>query len=281
MRLFTVIVISFIVLIAAGSFYVHLDTKQFVGNLTKPPQIETTKRVFNDAPPIEKSHRNSGSRSLDTTPLTTEKKVVGTPDWREDTEHHKQLHKHPSDPWAQNVLTDKENESQNFPQEAALNPHDPTFSEVRRQRLIEEFGDIPEVHMYVDGFLNRDPAPMSLTDIIAHVEAASKLFPNSSQTRRTLKVLYAIRSGDMETAVKYAEPSKVTQSVESPFAGVEDYFKKGDAAEGFRRLRAANPDRAVQLEQDLMKITANRPEIRKNFMQALKNSYKPQGADAE
>ena len=39
---FTLVAISIILLITAGSIYLHLDTKQFVDNLPKPPQTEPT-----------------------------------------------------------------------------------------------------------------------------------------------------------------------------------------------------------------------------------------------
>ena len=204
MKVFTAICIACLLLIAVGIIYIQWETKNFVKGLPKPPTTPEGPEKIEPNPAIivpgaaEDAHSglsvedNSRSSEIETsndgavnTEIPTEKNIETQRevyDWQNDDTH---LHKHPHqiDPW-QSVADRK-----------ALRAKRPNISvEELRSQLVERFGDIPQVHTYVDlrEKLADPETTLTLDEHIVHAESMNYLFP-SRKTEQSIKALRRVR----------------------------------------------------------------------------------------
>ena len=96
-------------------------------------------------------------------------------------------------------------------------------------------------------------APTTLQEKIERAEASNKLFPNPT-TQRTLTQLYAARSYEIDKIMPFVDTPK-----DERFADVIPFFEGKRPEEGFRALRAVNPNRAAVLEQFLLQESEKNP----------------------
>lgn len=204
MKVFTVTCIACLLLIVVGIIYIQWETKNFVKGLPNLPTTPADPEKIEHNPAIivpgaaEDVHSglsvedNSRSSEIETSSdetvnaeIPTEKNIRTQRevyDWRNDDTH---LHEHPHriDPW-QSVADRK-----------ALRAERPNISvEELRSQLVERFGDIPQVHTYVDlrEKLADPETTLTLDEHIVHAESMNYLFP-SRKTEQSIKALRKVR----------------------------------------------------------------------------------------
>ncbi len=268
MRLFYLICIGIVLLSGIGSLYLYLDTKRFSENLQKTPQTETTKQLPTATPSVESlPQHNSVTHTTDS---DSQSENVAAPAWSNDAAQGIDDRTHTDNPWTQDTPMDEVEKIQTDSEGEFFDPRDPAMNEIVRQKLIKQFGDIPEVHIYVDGRLKAlTGAPTTLQEKIERAEASNKLFPNPT-TQRTLTLLYAARSYDIDKIMPFVDTPK-----DERFADVIPFFEGKRPEEGFRTLRAVSPNRTAELEQFLLQESEKDLSMREEVKRAIARSYKP------
>lgn len=197
MKKLTFIGIGCLLLITLGVLYTYRETTNFVDSLPKPPvaaptveeetqpgpTAETQEKGSDDigrkAVPPEVSESAEGEAEIQTE-ASPEAPREADYDWREDSTHsHEPLHQPKL--WQQ-VETAVER---------PVNVRDVT-AEALRHQLIQRFGDIPQVHTFVE-MRERIENGEQLTpeEYIAYVESSLHLFP-SKQTAHSLEEIKRI-----------------------------------------------------------------------------------------
>ncbi|MYC77866.1 hypothetical protein F4X10_19040 [Candidatus Poribacteria bacterium] len=207
MRTFTFISIAFVLLIGVGVIYVQWETKNFVESLPEPlstsdPTPETQQdssvavpdTVNNTRQPLPEdessdvSFENAGevnegdasSRETVNTAVPVEENIGPQDDdfnWQNDDV---QSLGHPLqiDPW------------QSAEDRKAHRRAGPNITpEALRSQLVERFGDIPEVHTFVELDQKQNQRqPLTLDEYILYNESMNHLFPNK-KTEQAIKML--------------------------------------------------------------------------------------------
>ncbi len=282
MRLFTGITAAFIVLVAAGSIYLHIDTKRFVEELPEPPHPVST---HDNTEGLTSPDSDTENAPKTTAPESDEADKVFVPEsasppaWWDDAAHDTPGLR-TDDPWkaveeygllnADGTLVD---------------PNSPEFQERFRQQLIKQFGDIPEVHIVADGGFYENRHIWTIDDKIRFAEAHNKLFP-SVNTQNSLNFFYAQKSGDPQKLMDAinALPTQNVADKPNPFEDLAKYFEGNPSpANGFRQLRKDDPVRSAQFEKYAIEELENSDdtELRKRILRAIEDSYKPEPAKTE
>lgn len=271
MRILTLSAIVLTVLIAVGSVYLHLDTKQFIEELPTFP-----KSISKDAVPVESSHQHDQGNRTAESDAQSKKNVA--PTWTGDAAFSRDEHghTHTDDPSAEVLThetetqategTPKENsESQQF------DPNDPyQLHELRLKGYRKKWGDIPEIYIVANGFLKERMSP---EERLTFLEAMNHLNPQPS-TQRSIEIQKLIIAGDEDTLFeKYGE---LQPESEQPFIDVKPFFEGNNKVEGFRRLRAANPKRAAEFEAFIREEAHKDPSMNlEEIEQEIRRSYEP------
>ena len=275
MRILTLSAIVLTVLIAVGSVYLHLDTKQFIEELQP-----FRKSIPKDAVPVESSHQHDqGNRTAESDAQPKKNsESIGTGDAASSRDDHG--HTHTDDPSAE-VLTHetKTQATEGTPKEDSesrqFDPNDPyQLNELRLNGYLKEYGDIPEIYIVADGFLKHSLGQkITPEERLTFLEAMNYLNPQPS-TQRSIEIQKLIIAGDDNTlSAKYAESQPES---EKPFYDVAHFFQENNNVEGFRRLRAANPKRAAEFEEFIRVEARKDPSMNlEEIEQEIRRSYEP------
>jgi len=199
-------------------------------------------------------------------------------DSQNDVEFGKQAQSFLDDLWASFRSQDTEVEDEETESEedkTKIDPrtidfNSPDAYEFIREGLVGKYGDTPEVQTYMEAWLKRVSGPTTLEDSIHHAEAAYALNPHP-ETWKSLQTLKAAAAGDTETLMQYAEP--VNRQTEK-FADVLPFFEKNSHAEAFRKLRTADPKRAVEFENFILEQAIEDPSLDiEKIVRAIERSY--------
>lgn len=209
MRVFAFIAIVFALLIGFGVIYTQWETKNFVESLPKPPTTDTTPETQHNSstaapdtvnntqqplPEVERSDlvfENAGEVNeieASSHETVTEMPVganVGTQsevyDWQSDDV---QPHGHPPqiDPWqSAEVRKARRREGPNITPEAL------------RSQLVQRFGDIPEVHTFVDLDQKKNQGGgLTIDERILYSESMNHLFPDK-RTEQAIEMFKQIQ----------------------------------------------------------------------------------------
>jgi len=205
-------------------------------------------------------------------------KVQIPDDSQNDVESGKQAQSLLDDLWASFHSQDAETEdekAESEEDETKIDPrtidfNSPDAYEFIREGLVGKYGDTPEVQAYMEAWLKKVSGPTTLEDSIRHAEALYALNPHP-QTYRSLQLLKAAAAGDTETLMQHAEP--VNRQTEK-FADVLPFFEKNNHAEAFRKLRVADPKRAVEFENFILEQAIEDPSLDiEKIVHAIERSY--------
>ena len=271
MRVTTILVFTFVVLVVAGSLYVHIDTRRFIESLPEQPS--------DDAARVESSEQSAGDDH--TAKPDTHTPKASKPMWWDDPVPGTDSNDTTAteDPWAE-ALTEKTDDpehlslpaDQSEKQQPNSNPQ--VSYELRLARYLERYGDIPEVHIVADGWLKLELGEsMSPEEKLEFLEATYHLNPHPL-TKESIEIQKLVIAGDTEGLLKYATSQPET---EQPFYDVSHFFDGENHAEGFRRLRAADPKRSAEFE-DFIRKQALDPASHINLADiesAIQRSYEP------
>lgn len=210
MKVFTIITIVFVFLIVFGVVYTQWETKSFVESLPKPPPTPYTAKEAQQAPSVaapdtvektqqvQSEHERSRlsvatDNSASETQTSSRKRVnIEIPtttntetqrhvkDWRDNIDSHE--HPHQRDPW------------QSAEDRKALRAEGPNVTvEELRSQLVERFGDIPEVHTFVEIRQRiQDRESLSINEYVKYAESMNRLFP-SKQNEQSIERLRQIQ----------------------------------------------------------------------------------------
>ncbi len=199
MKIFTRVCIGCTLLIVVGVIYTQWQTKNFVESLPKPsvknPDTsgETQRETFvaepdtnaeiqsagaspknddTESPSVSSSRDRAGTEVSKATDRETQHDVN---DWRND-DAHRHEHSHQVDPW------------QSAEDIKALNASDTDIpTEALRSQLVDKFGDIPQVHTFVEMRERyRQDDTLTFDEYVQYFESMNYLFP-SKETERSLK----------------------------------------------------------------------------------------------
>ena len=210
MRVFIVISIAFVLLIVFGVIYTQWETKKWVESLPNPPasvtseKLEKTQRdpsvvvsdVAEDARQIPSENTHGGlsverdssvsetedSSHEENPEVPTERNIgkqLNVYDWQADVDAHVAEHSHEGNPWksAENRKVDGGG-GQNI------------TTEQLRIQLVDRFGDIPEVHTYVEMEQKiREKGSLTFDEMLRYAESMNYLFPSPSSEQTIKKLL--------------------------------------------------------------------------------------------
>ena len=179
---------AIVVLLVVGGIiiYAEWEKKNFTERLPKLPdavEAPTASPTEEPSSPVERvptpEHHDATEQAGPDSETTGGQPPTEHYDWR--TEPHPDNHEHAwkSDPWTNNDAATQE----------SLHPEamsDDALGEQTLNQLIERFGDIPEVHAYMEYHRRvRTGQEIPLEEDIAYLEAMQFLFPNEA-TRKTI-----------------------------------------------------------------------------------------------
>lgn len=201
MKAFTYICIGCTLLIVIGVIYTQWQTKNFVESFPKssigePDTIRETQRETFVAKPntgtemqsrvpaknkdaesysVSSSHDRASTEAPKAADRGTQQDVNDVNDWRNDDAHPHE-HSHQVDPW------------QSAEDIKALSTSDTDIStEALRSQLVDRFGDIPQVHTFVEMRERyRQDDTLTFDEYVQYFESMNYLFP-SKETERSLK----------------------------------------------------------------------------------------------
>ncbi len=279
MRTFVFLTVTCVILIGAGSVYWHLDTKQFIK--------EITKQAPNDTEPNKSSHpRRDSSQSPPVNSVVkqdSQSKEVSKPAWWNDISPNilDLQDVQNGDPWGEMLSQERVEASktqEESPQKTPikdLDPNDPyDLYEMMLASYLKKFGDIPEVHILVEGWLKGNLGIiMTPEEELAYLEAMNYLNPHPS-TQRSIEMARLVVAGDYDTLIeKYGTPIPESQQ---PFIDVKPFFEENVWEEGFRLLRASDPKRAAEFEEFLREEARQSPLMNLDEIEgAIQRSYAP------
>ncbi len=241
MRYLTLIVVSFIVLIAAGSIYLYIDTKRFIENSVQPPRQDTTPPE--GSPSLQNQLSEHTVPPLDTpsTPPTQRKNGTEPVEWWDDGADAEQTHAH-GDASKQNQTSDiKEEESVNWLD--LTTPYE--RADALRASLLRQFGDVPEVDAVVEGFLNVwTQTSMDTAERLRFNRALNTFWPAES----TQKVIEYLETGKLPT---HTQPSGPFLNLRHQFPDFEPFVAEYGFEAGVLRFAEQNPERALEFKRAL------------------------------
>lgn len=234
-------------------------------------------------PELSKSFPQVGIPTSPSVDSTKEEEVQAPDDSQNDVDFGKQAQSSLDDLWASFRSQDTEAEDEETEGEKTTDEKDETKIDPRtidfnspdayeflRQSLVMKYGDTPEVDAYMEAWLKKVSGPTTLEDQIHYTETMYAMYPHP-QTYRTLQLLKAAAAGDTETLMQHAEP--VNRQTEK-FADVLPFFEKNNHAEAFRKLRTADPKRAVEFENFILEQAIEDPSLDiEKIVRAIERSY--------
>lgn len=277
MRILTLSAIVLTVLIAVGSMYLHLDTKQFIEEISTVP-----KSIQKDASAVESSHQHDQDNR--TTESDAQPKKNAVPAWQDDDAFSRDDHghTHTDDPWAEFLRQDTEpRTTEGTPKENSdpqqFDPNDPyQLHEAMLNAYLKKYGDIPAVHIVAEGWLKGSLGEKSTPDDrLAYLEAVNELNP-SPLTQKAIEIQKLLMVGDLDTIREKYSIKKDTPEAQQPFIDVAHFFQGNNNEEGYRRLRAANPKRAAEFEEFIRAEARKDPSMNLEVIeQEIRRSYEP------
>ena len=223
MRVFAFISIAFVFLIGFGVIYTQWETKNFVESLPESPPIpnavketqqessvatpDTVENTQQGQPEDERSDLSFENAGEVTEIESSSQETVNTEvpvgenietqddgfDWQSDDV---QAHGHISqiDPW------------QSTEDRKALRRAGPNITpEALRSQLVERFGDIPEVHTFVElDHKQNQGEPLTLDEYIRYNESMNHLFPHK-KTEQTIKMLKQMQAAGVTVTILNSE----------------------------------------------------------------------------
>ena len=236
-RYLTFIAVSFTVLIAAGSIYLHIDTKHFVENLSQPQNQSVHQKgpaaVAPLSPPKEPVAPSADTSETPSKVPTQKENETQTYDWRNDQADHGHTHA-PGDPWQHTHAPGEISHWSDI-----QDPYE--RADAYRATLREEFGEAPEVDTLVKLSLKRwtggtmDPHEMS-----EFVEAHQTLMP--SEKTESLKTF---------PPHTHTPPSQQFLDLRHQFSDIEPFVAEHGFEEGILRFSEQNPERALEFKRRL------------------------------
>ncbi len=211
MKVLTFICIVSLLLIVCGVIYIEWETRDFIESLPQPPSTSITVEKEQQAPSAPKTEATEDIKQMsseeiqpdlfvesDNTnqpePLSPETEKIESPttaekkkrhdsyDWRDD-EAHLHQHSHQIDPWGS--VKDRKARGTDKP--------NITKEELRAQ-LVDRFGDIPQVHIFVELGAKYDQGEsLTINELIEYSESMNHLFPNR-KTKQSLSILKRVQS---------------------------------------------------------------------------------------
>lgn len=160
------------------------------------------------------------------------------------------------DPWQQTYPEEEPGDDTDdvYPPRNWHETKDPAlYTEYYRAQLIKQFGDIPQAYTIaeLEGKMLAE-IPLTLDEHIELNQALYDLWPNQG-TMEILEMLRDWEASGVNFVHVYNEPIEEVDQ----FLDVQPFVEQHGLAEGIRRLRAANPERASEFERVL------REEVRK------------------
>ena len=213
MRLFTITALIVCVISIALFFYLAHDTKKFIKDLPSPP-VPTTDQGSEHAAETADTH------SIDDTPLVDTQETQGVVEIEEahphyphadNTHQHEHTHAHADDP--------EISEPNRIPLASAksstkedLKTKPPKPLETLQKKLIEEHGDIPLVHTYIElrrKELNREPMTI---DEVSTLWDAIMVFNPTPANQKTYELIKRLSSqADPGTFEVIYDPKKLEE----------------------------------------------------------------------
>ena len=118
------------------------------------------------------------------------------------------------------------------------------FNEYFLAQLINQFGDVPQVHILAAGDLKIVlKIPMTLDEKLEHSEAMYDLFPDEG-TLEGIKLLRELKASGHP--FEMADGSEVYQD---PFPDIEPFLRRYGWVDGIERFREIDPERAAEFER--------------------------------
>ena len=167
------------------------------------------------------------------------------------------------DPWKQTYPEEEpgDDTDDTYPPRNWHKTKDPAlYTEYYRAQLIKQFGDVPQAYTIaeLDGKMQAE-IPMTLDEHIELNQALYDLWPNQG-TMGTLEMLRDWEASDVDFVHVYNEPIEEVDQ----FLDVQPFVEQHGFAEGIRRLRTANPERASEFErvlrEDVRKLNPERAD---------------------
>lgn len=167
------------------------------------------------------------------------------------------------DPWKQTYPEDEPTNDidDTYPPRNWHETEDPAlYTEYYRAQLIKQFGDIPQAYTIaeLEGKM-RAEIPMTLEEHIEFNQALYDLWQNQG-TMRALEMLRDWEASGVDFVHVYNEPIEEVDQ----FLDAQPFVEQHGFAEGIRRFRAANPERASEFEhvlrEDVRKLNPERAD---------------------
>ena len=185
-----ILICIFLVVLVGFCVYIEVSTRNFVDSIPKTPTSKANHKpqvnaVPSDTPatakpvPLFDSEHITENTEKDTAAVKNE--IPTGLDWTDDEAAHENLEKDSSDPFSDHLVL------QEAIERGTLITADMSGEELYNAELnqmLEQFGDIPEVHKVME--FNRkfdSDAPISLDEKIEYQEALVKLYPNSTNKK--------------------------------------------------------------------------------------------------
>ncbi len=183
-----IFVCVFLVVLVGFCVYLEVGTRNFADSLPKAPTIKenpqdsTVPSVLEVDKPVPSFHSERVSENTEASRESAKNNEKPLDfDWKDDTAALETLEQESSDPFSDYL------ELQEAIERGTLITADMSGEELynaRQNQMLEEFGDIPEVHKVME--FNRkfdSDAPISLDEKIEYQEALVKLYPNSTNKK--------------------------------------------------------------------------------------------------
>ncbi len=238
-------------LFAIGSLtYVKLGNQPFFEG---PPQFTQTAEHSDHVDQARNPQKAANTQPAGNDGATT-KSLTGDYDWRDDRTNLSHDKTANADPWAewweqvdaQEASTEAEKDEVLYPPKDWYKTTDPVLhAEYRRAHLIKQFGDVPQVHTFVDGFLKlKLEIPLTLDEKMEHVEAMYDLFPDE-RTRQTIEFLKEWKASGRPFKMEFGPPPKPPDE----FLDVKPFVERYGWEDGIAKFREINPARAAEFER--------------------------------
>ena len=239
------------VLFAIGCMlYTEFDKKRFRESLQPlPPVVKDPIHTHHDGG----SQTHADTQTMDTGISTTES-PTGDYDWRSGDMNAPTDMEDNTDPWGnwweqigdQESSTEIAEDAEPYPPKDWYKTTDPVLhAEYYRAQLIKQFGDLPQVDIFVDGLLKvKLEIPLTLDEKIEHVEAMYDLFPNE-RTRETIEFLKEWKASGRPFKMEFGPPPKPAEQ----FLDIKPFVERYGWEDGIAKFRQINPARAAEFER--------------------------------
>ena len=249
MRYLTFIAVSFTVLIAAGSIYLHIDTKHFVQNLSETQKQSVSQKGSTAVSPLllqkEEIAPSAATSDTPSTVPTEKENKTQTYDWRDDKADHGHTHTS-GDPWQQNQSPGERSHWSDI-----KDPYE--RADAFRSILREEFGDVPEGDTIVEGLLKIwTQKTMDTDERSEFFKAHETLWPSENTGSR-----------ETETHYTHLPPSQPFQNLRHQFSDIESVVAEHGFEEGILRFSEQNPERALEFKRALLQTNEAQSALEK------------------